>query len=237
MGDTASRPLIEELILATGNPRLKIMGVEALGIFASPDSLSVLVDTLKSKDPPPYLRDEVTLAMARILDIETAFYKLLVRFLKDETQVSTLAIDDAEAQAEHFAESFGGWNHLKKAAKRSLQQSSKHGFFHSLFGRKHREQDAAASALSHAAALAEGLQGAVTAYLQDNNGRYLSEWILALPDGLPTHMATVIFSEAVLDDDLLQQSRLKLLIVHWCGQCLRVWGEQLHAHAAPDEKK
>ncbi|GHV78908.1 MFS transporter [Spirochaetia bacterium] len=98
--DEAFRPEIEAIIAGTENPRLKIMGVEAFGIYGSPNSLSVLIDILRVEDPPPYLRDAVVLSMARILEIENKFYPLLVRFLEDPTLAPTLAMDEAEAAYE-----------------------------------------------------------------------------------------------------------------------------------------
>jgi len=70
LGDNAFRPQIEEIIIETKNPRLKIMGVDAFGIYGSPNSLTILLDILRGADPPPYLRDEVVLAMANILDTQ-----------------------------------------------------------------------------------------------------------------------------------------------------------------------
>ncbi|MDR2247570.1 MAG: MFS transporter [Treponema sp.] len=106
--DEAFRPQIEELIANTNNPRLKIMGVEAFGIYRSPKSLSTLLDILRGADPPPYLRDQVVLSMASILDIQNQFYHLLVRFLEDESLVVTLALDEAEAAVEFYNAAFGG---------------------------------------------------------------------------------------------------------------------------------
>jgi len=103
LGDHAFRPQIEELIARTDNPRLKIMGVEAFGIYGSPTSLPALVDLLRGADPPPYLRDEVILAMAAILKVQNQFYPLLVRFLEDESLAPTLALDEAESAAEYAA--------------------------------------------------------------------------------------------------------------------------------------
>ena len=112
LGDEAFRPQIEQIIVETQNPRLKIMGVEAFGIYGSPDSLSVLLDILRGANPPPYLRDEVVLAMASILDTQNQFYPLLVRFLVDESLVPTLALDEAEAAYENYVSA-----HSRKRAR------------------------------------------------------------------------------------------------------------------------
>jgi HEAT repeat protein len=118
--DEAFRPRIEELIANTNNPRLKIMGVEAFGIYRSPKSLSTLLDILRGADPPPYLRDQVVLSMASILDTQNQFYHLLVRFLEDESLAATLALDEAEAAVEFYNSSFG-WR-----KKRALAEIDKH---------------------------------------------------------------------------------------------------------------
>jgi HEAT repeat protein len=117
--DEAFRPQIEELIANTNNPRLKIMGVEAFGIYRSPKSLSTLLDILRGANPPPYLRDQVVLSMASILDTQNQFYHLLVRFLEDESLMTTLALDEAEAAAEFYNSAFGG------RKKRALVEVSK----------------------------------------------------------------------------------------------------------------
>jgi hypothetical protein len=107
LGDHAFRPHIENIIMENQNPRLKIMGVEAFGIFGSPDSLSVLLSLMKGTDSLPYLRDTVVLSMASILDIQNQFYPLLVRFLSDESLAPTLALDEAEAAYEFYASVHG----------------------------------------------------------------------------------------------------------------------------------
>ncbi|MDR2608722.1 MAG: MFS transporter [Treponema sp.] len=192
--DEAFRPQIENIILKTENPRLKIMGVEAFGIYRSPNSLSVLLDILKAADPPPYLRDEVSLAMAAILDTQNQFYKLLVRFREDESQTATLAMDEAESAFEYYNTNLGRSSRGKKKAE--------------------------LAALSHAA---KGIQAAASTFVRDGNGRLFYRWILDLPDQLAATVTRVVLSEAVLDDELSSHNRLKLFIVHWATRQLRVW--------------
>jgi hypothetical protein len=117
--DEAFRPRIEDLIATTNNPRLKIMGVEAFGIYRSPKSLSTLLEILRGADPPPYLRDQVVLSMASILDTQNQFYQLLVRFLENESLAVTLAMDEAEAAVELYNAAFG------RRKKRALAESGK----------------------------------------------------------------------------------------------------------------
>ncbi|MDR0375758.1 MAG: MFS transporter, partial [Treponema sp.] len=189
MEDHAFRPHIENTIVKTENPRLKLMGVEALGIYKSTRSLSALLDILRSADPPPYLRDGVALAMADILGLHQ-FYPLLLKFLADETLSPILAIDEAEAAVEYHRDVHKGWllkigASLKKDAK--LAEETRH---------------------------AKALLPAVKAFMQEKKPEPFSRWILELPETV-NPMAQAIFAEAVLDDELNVYDRLKLLIAHW----------------------
>jgi Na+/melibiose symporter-like transporter len=121
--DEGFRPNIEQIIMKTKNPRLKIMGVEAFGIYGSPNSLFVLLDMLRVKDPPPYLRDAVTLSMADILDIENKFYPLLVRFLEAPAMVASIAMDEAEAACELFMSRHRGWKSRKDSDGITVKQA------------------------------------------------------------------------------------------------------------------
>jgi HEAT repeat protein len=193
LGDEAFRPHIERIITKAKNPRLKIMGVEAFGIYRSPNSLSVLLDILKVADPPPYLRDEVVLAMASIMDIQNKFYPLLVRFLEDPSQITTLAMDEAEAAVEYYNAVCGGRFPRKKSSLTVLGRQAK------------------------------ALAPAVQEYIRDRKGGLLSRWILEIPDELCQTILQVVLSEAVLDDELASYDRLRLLIVHWTACKLRLW--------------
>jgi MFS family permease len=195
--DQAFRPQIERIILKTKNPRLKIMGVEAFGFYGSPNSLSVLLDILRGQDPPPYLRDEVVLAMASILAVQNTFYPLLVRFRDDESLGPTLAVDEAEAAAEYYHAVHGGW---KGRGRKILEVSARQ---------------------------ARAFQGVVRAYAQDFKGAPLSRWILELPGDLVHGVVQMVLSEAVLDDELAFLGRLRLLIVHWAARELRLWTNHL----------
>jgi HEAT repeat protein len=196
--DEAFRPQIEQIILKTKNPRLKIMGVEAFGIYRSPNSLSVLLDILRSANPPPYLRDEVTLAMAAILDTQNLFYPILVQFLDDESLVVTLAMDEAEAAFEFYKSNLGS-------------------------RRKDRKNPELALIAGHA----KNIQAAVSAYVRETNGAPLSRWILELQEDSGGAIAQAVLAEAVLDDELIDHKRLQLLIVHWAAHKLRLWVNKL----------
>ena len=197
LGDKAFRPQIEQIIMETQNPRLKIMGVQAFGIYGLPDSLPLLLDILRGDSPPPYLRDEVTLSMASVLGIQNKFYSLLTRILTDRTMATTLALDEAESAYEYYM---------------------------SVHGRKRNKKDEGLTALAQ---LAKNLQSAVTEYAKDANGAAFSRWILELPEHLVQPIAQTVFSEAVLDASFTKQYRLHLLIVCWATQKFRLWTDKL----------
>jgi hypothetical protein len=196
--DEAFRSEIEKIILQTDNPRLKIMGVEAFGIYCSPNSLPVLLDILRDADPPPYLRDEVVLAMSVILDTQTQFYPILVRFVKDNALAPTLAMDEAESSFEFYNSNLGSRKKDRKNPEYKLIE-------------KH----------------AKNFQAHVSAYTRDKNGSALARWIMELPGDIVDTYTKIVITEAVLDDDLGSHNRLKLLIVHWAAYKLRQWTKKL----------
>jgi MFS family permease len=198
LGDEAFRPHIEKIILKTKNPRLRIMGVEAFGIYASPNSLSVLLDILRVADPPPYLRDAVVLAMSAILDTQNQFYPILVKFIEDPSLAATLAQDEAEAAFEYYNSNLGSRRGNRKNTEFAL--IAKH---------------------------AKNIQAAVAAYAREKKGALLSRWILELPDDPGHVIVQIVLSEAVLDDELSAHDRLRLLIVHWAAYELRQWTKKL----------
>ncbi|MDR0498010.1 MAG: MFS transporter [Treponema sp.] len=194
LGDNAFRPQIEQIVVETQNPRLKIMGVEAIGIYGYSESLPLLLDILRGANPPPYLRDEVILSMANILNTQNKFYPVLVRHLADESKTLTLALDEAESAYEYYQ---------------------------SAHGRKRGKKDTIASRQ------AKSLQGAVSDYIRNSSGAGLNRWIMELPNDIVEGAVQMILSEAVLDDDLLNHNRLRLLIAHWSAKALRRWTDKL----------
>jgi len=196
--DVAFKPQVEQIIMETENPRLKIAGVEAIGVYCSPDSLPILLDILRGSDPPPYLRDEVVLAMAGILCMEAKFYPLLIRFLEDESLFVTLAADEAEAAYEYY--------------------KSVHG------RRKRDKKESGLTSLNHQAKV---FQGAVADYARNSDGRQVYRWIMELPDDLVHGVIQMVLAEAVLDDELLVHNRLRLLVVQWLAHELRLWTNKL----------
>jgi len=195
MKDEAFRPDIERIILDTHNPRLKIMCAEALGLYRNTESISVLLDILRGKDPPPYLRDEVILAIAMILDTQKKFYKILVRYTADNSLAAALAMDEVEAANEFVNNVLSG---RKRASK---------------------------SGVSAAAAHAGNFHKAVCDYVKDNNGAGLARWILEIPDEYCRGGGAVkaVLAEAAVDEELSVYDRLRLLIVHWAAHELRLW--------------
>ncbi|MDR2793594.1 MAG: MFS transporter [Treponema sp.] len=200
MEDHAFRPQIEDIIIKTENPRLKLMGVEAFGIYKSVYSLSVLLDILRSANPPPYLCDGVALAMADILGLHR-FYPLLLKFLANEAPSPVLAIDEAESATERYRAVHRG-RHLKMGA--SLKKEAR------LAAGNHQ---------------AKTLLPAVKAFMLEKKPDLLSRWILELPE-TTNPIAQSIFAEAIFDDELNGYERLKLLIVHWASRELRNWDKK-----------
>jgi hypothetical protein len=206
LGDEPFRPRIEALIRETSNPRLKIMGVQAFGIYKSVNSMGVLLDILKSADPPPYLRDEVVLALASILDIQNLFYPVLVRFLEhrgsDGTAASpseaghsaALALDEAEAAFEFYRKS--GLDHRRDYNNPGLKQITEH---------------------------AKNIQAVIGAFVRNGDGNALSHWILDIPGPYSIPAAQAILAEAALDSELGSLPRLRLLISCWAAHSLRRW--------------
>jgi len=198
MKDEAFRPEIEKLILSSDNPRLKIMGAEALGLYHNVESVHVLLGLLREKNPPPYLRDEIILAIAAIIDTQKKFYKILAKFTTDNSLAATLAADEAEEALE---------------------------FVNTALGKKKVSDDK----ISVVKSFAENYQNAVNKYVKENDGASLSRLILELPDEYLKAGVVIksVFSEAVIDNDLNGYDSLRLLIVHWSAQELRIWAVML----------
>jgi len=194
LSDESFRPEIEKIVLQTKNPRLKIMCAEALGQYHSVDSISILFDILRSENPPPYLGDEVILAIASILNVQRAFYKILARYKADNSLVSALATDETDSALEFVNTNVGG-------KKRLLKEK-----------------------VNNIISCAENLQSAAGKYIAGNDGADFSRWILELPEiNKNAGLVKSIFSEAVVDKDLGVYDCLRLLIVHWAAEEMRIW--------------
>ena len=194
LNDKAFKPQIESLVLETDNPRLKMAGAEALGIYGTPDSLPVLLNLLRVSNPPPYLKDEVVLAMAGILKLQRRFYPLLVRYMADGYRASNaIAIDEAEAAYENFNGTYGKRKNRKNPELNTLEEQ------------------------------ANSFKKAVPPYVKNLDGRDFHQWIISLPDDHIDNAVKTSFSEAVLDEELINIPSLRLLIVHWAAHELRNW--------------
>jgi len=195
--DIAFKPQLEQIIMETQNPRLRIAGVEAIGIYGFTDSLPILLDMLRVADPPPYLRDEVVMAMASILGIDNKYYSLLIRFLANESLAVTLAMDEAESVYEYCLSVHGHRRRKKEHGLASLQNHTK------------------------------TFQNAVLEYIQGSKGEQLYRWIMGLPDDLVNGSAQMILAEITIDEDFMSYHRLKLLIIQWAAHELRLWTNKL----------
>jgi MFS family permease len=198
MKDEEFRPQIEKNILASDNPRLKIMGAEALGIYLCSDSLFVLMEILSKADKHLFLMEEVVLAIAAILGTQRIFYPVLVKYIADNSLAVTLGIDEAEAACEHCK---------------------------AVLGARKKRKDAF---LLKTTSNIELFQTASKEYMEMEKGAYLSRWILELPDEAFKGKSTVkaILSEAVLDNELCALICLRILIVQWAANELCVWTEK-----------
>ena len=199
MKDEEFRTKIEHIILNSHNPRIKIMGAEALGYYLNVDSIPVLLDILRSHDLPLYLRDEIILAIASILNIPRFFYKILVRYKSDNSLAIALAMDEVESACEFVKTTI---NAKKKVSKDKVSLINSH---------------------------VKNFDNAVSRYIRDNNGDELSRWIIGIPNEYSKSGNAVkeILSETVMDDRLILHNRLRLLIINWCAHELRVWASRL----------
>jgi hypothetical protein len=203
------------------------MGVEALGIYGIPDSLYALVDILRGPNPPPYLRDTVILAMSTIIDTQSQFYPLLARFIAEPRLVAALALDEAESACEYYAGN-SAWRsgRIKNELPLLAQQAENlRGAVASLVQESAASGEAVTIETEAPTEIAGNIEPASTG---SKRGVALSRWILELPDfpflaDQSFTVAQTVFSESLLDDELISHRRLQLLIVHWAAYQIRTW--------------
>ncbi len=82
LGDSESIPAIEHAMQRTRNPLVLIHAATALDELRSEGSIPVLMELLKAKHSPPFLRDELILSIAGILGIADWFYPHYAQFLE-----------------------------------------------------------------------------------------------------------------------------------------------------------
>lgn len=158
LGDEKSVGAIEELVSRARNPRLLIMGVYALELFARPSSLAVLLDLFRREAPPPYLRDEVILALSGILGFLDGFYPEYVSWLEQPGIALTLAFDRLDSVVERHAGSVRrrgnlafGIEELRAALAALMEKGEGAGFSRWLHIHKTRSAGVADALLAEAA--------------------------------------------------------------------------------------
>jgi HEAT repeat protein len=193
MNDEEYRSQIENTIIDTKNPRVKIMGIEALGIYRCPDSLLVLLNLLHKAEPHFFLREEIVLSMAAILGTQKQFYPVLVKYVANNSLAVTLGLDEADATLEFCNTIIAA---KRKGSKKSVLELSN---------------------------LIENFQNFLNEYMKNKNGEELSQWILGLPDECFKNgiIAKHVLSETVMDNEYNTYNCLRLMISHWAAQKLR----------------
>ncbi|MCL2609717.1 MAG: HEAT repeat domain-containing protein [Treponema sp.] len=200
--DSAFRPQLEELVVETGNPRLKIMGAQALGIYRQPASLAALMDMLKDPDPPPYMKEELALAMAEILGMQNRFNRSLSRFLVEPALAANLCLDTVETATEFYRANSGGSKSGRKKSRPSAE-----------------------------AMQAESLHAAVSALVNESNAVPLATWIRELPETASQDKSSLkhvkdLFCRSLEDPELVRSRHLHLLASHWAAGRVRGWAKK-----------
>jgi len=211
MKDTSFRSEIEKITLDTQNPRLKIMGAEALGLYHNAESVPVLLNILRGENPPPYLRDEVILSIAAILDTHKKFYMILARYSANNSIAATLALDEVDATNEFVNNALN----KKKAAKNIFVINTFNGNFHNVVSKYFRENDGR-EFYKWIMELPEHQRARRTGEIFNHDEHSRSRSIIKS-----------VLSEAVVDKDLSAHDCLRLLIVHWAALELRIWAATL----------
>jgi len=199
MKDEEFRPEMERIILDTGNPRLKIMGAEALGMYHHADSLLCLLEILRKAEPHLYLRDEAVLAMAAILGTQRQFYPVLVKYVANNSLAVTLGMDEVEAALEYCKSIAGG----KKRKRASSDIDAHIDIFQTVVTEYMENKNG------------------------ERFSRWIlelpDEYSRTQAGGRNFGIIKPVLSEAVIDDELCTYNCLCLLIVHWAAQQLRIW--------------
>ena len=206
MNDRIFLPEIEKLILDTENPRLKIMGAEALGIYHNVKSIPVLLDILREKEPPPYLRDEVILAISAIIDTQKKFYKIMTRYASDNSLAVTLAMDEVEAAVEF----------INKALKKKKESKEK----------KEMEAVYIKTFYNAVSAYIKDKNG-------EEFSRWILEFPNEFKNDID--FIKKVLADAVLDKTLSAYDCLRLLIIHGAAQELQIKAAMIKTGADNNE--
>jgi hypothetical protein len=193
MQDETFRPEIENIILNTNNPRLKIMGAEALGLYRCTDSIPVLLDMLLEKDQPPHLNEEIVLAIASILNTQRMFYPVLVRFAANNSLTIPLGLDEAEAALEFYNSATGG-------RRKSKEKSTAINF--------------------HAENFLTAVSDYIKDNNGEKLSKWISE--LPESQTEKENTVKSVLSQTVLNKDLCVHNSLRLLIIQWASYKLRL---------------
>jgi len=193
MKDEAFRPEIEKIIHDTKNPRLSIMGSEALGLYHNAESIPVLLDILRGGDERPYLRDEVILAIAAIIDTQKTFYKIFIRYSSNNSLASALAFDEIEAA---------------------------HEYVKTILNKKKISKDNVTKIIECAENFQSAVSGYVKDKNGEELSLWIIA--LAEEPSRNTAAVRAVFSQTVLDEEMNEYDCLRLLIVHWAAYELRI---------------
>jgi len=197
MKDEEFRTAIEKITLEAQNPRLKIMAAEALGIYRNLESVPVLLDTLRVKDIPPYLRDEIILAIATITDTPKKFYMILARYSANNSLSTAFSMDEVESTLE-FVKNITN----KKKAKFNVSVITSYA---------ENFQKAVNSYIKDK----NGTE--LSGWILELPDEYSKTGRIMKP----------VFSDALIDDNLKDNDCLGMLIIHWAAQELRIWAAKV----------
>jgi len=107
LGDSAMRPRIEEHLIHSQIPRVRVQAAYALELMDNRASLPALLASLRKEDPPAYVSDELVLAIASLSGFIGPFYPMYRSYSENRVN-GRFAIEDAlgdcpEKEAEWYS--------------------------------------------------------------------------------------------------------------------------------------
>lgn len=84
--DEKSLKNIEKIVLESENPMVLIHGISALKYFNRPESMGVLFSILTRNKLPMYLREEIFVSLAGLLNFENWFYKFYLAYRESQEE-------------------------------------------------------------------------------------------------------------------------------------------------------
>ncbi len=96
LGDKKSLNHIEQLVLQSENPMVLIHGISALKLFMNPDSITVFFNILTRPNLPVYLREEIFVSLAGLLDFESWFYRFYLIYRDNKNEGIDLLLDQLD---------------------------------------------------------------------------------------------------------------------------------------------